>query len=73
MVACDPRVQIERVMRRSGMSEEEVVAIIATQMPAAQRIALADDLIDNSGPEEALDQPIARLHRLYLEAAVRHA
>ncbi|MGI9025567.1 MAG: dephospho-CoA kinase [Burkholderiaceae bacterium] len=73
VVACDPRVQVERVMRRTGMSETEVMAIIATQMPAAQRIALADDVIDNSGPEDALDRPIERLHRLYLEAATRHA
>ncbi len=73
VVACDPRVQVERVMRRTGMSETEVMAIIATQMPAAQRIALADDVIDNSGPEDALDRPIERLHRLYLEAATRYA
>ena len=73
VVTCDPRVQIERVMRRSGMSEEEVRAIVATQMPAAQRIALADDVIDNSGPAEALDRPIERLHGQYLEAAARHA
>ncbi len=73
VVTCDPRVQIERVMRRSGMSEEEVMAIIATQMPAAARIALADDVIDNSGRQAALDEPIERLHRLYLEAAARHA
>lgn len=73
VVTCDSRVQIERVMRRSGMCEEEVQAIVATQMPAAQRIALADDVIDNSGPAEALDRPIERLHRQYLEAAARHA
>ena len=40
LVTCDERVQIERVMRRSGMSDAEVSAIIAAQMPAAQRIAL---------------------------------
>jgi dephospho-CoA kinase len=72
VVACDERVQIERVMRRNGMSEDEVKAIIATQMPAAQRIALADDVIDNSGPAEALDRPIAELHCRYLEAAASH-
>ncbi len=71
VVACDERVQIERVMLRSGMSEDEVKAIIATQMSAAQRNALADDVIDNSKEAEALDQPIERLHRRYLEAAAR--
>lgn len=69
VVACDERVQIERVMRRSGMRENEVKAIIATQMPNAKRIALADDVIDNSGSADALDHPIERLHRQYLEAA----
>jgi len=72
VVACDQRVQIERVMRRSAMSEDEVKAIIAAQMSAAQRIALADDVIDNSGPAEALDQPVERLHRQYLEAAAQY-
>ena len=72
VVACDERVQIERVMRRSGMSEDQVKAIIATQMPAPRRIALADDVIDNSGPAEALDRPIERLHSQYLEAAARY-
>lgn len=71
VVACDERVQIERVMRRSAMREDEVKAIIATQMPAAQRIALADDVIDNSGPAESLDEPVERLHRRYLEAAAQ--
>lgn len=73
VVACDERVQIQRVMRRSDMREDEVKAIIATQMPAARRIALADDVIDNSGAAEALEQPVERLHRRYLEAAASHA
>ena len=69
VVACDERVQIERVMRRSRMTEDEVKAIIATQMPTDDRIALADDVIDNSKSPEALDRPVERLHRFYLEAA----
>ena len=69
VIACDESVQIERVTRRSGLAAAEVRAIIATQMPAAERIALADDVIDNSGTPEHLDAPVARLHRLYLEAA----
>ena len=70
VVSCDERVQIERVMRRSRISEAEVRAIIATQMPTADRVALADDVIDNSGPPEALDRPIERLHAQYLKAAL---
>jgi dephospho-CoA kinase len=71
VVACDESVQIARVMSRSGLSLGEVKAIIATQLPAAERIALADDVIDNSGAATALDAPIAALHRRYLDAAIR--
>ncbi len=73
VVACDERVQVERVMKRSGLSEAEVRAIMATQMSAAERIARADDVIDNSGDPSALDGPIERLHAQYLEAAGRGA
>lgn len=69
VVACDEAVQIARVMRRSALTEAEVRAIIATQMPAAERIARADEVIDNSGEAEALDAPIAALHRRYLASA----
>lgn len=71
VIACDEAVQIARVMRRSALSEAEVRSIIATQMPAAERVALADDVIDNSGEAAALDAPIALLHRRYLDAASR--
>ena len=69
VIACDEDVQVARVMRRSGLTEGEVRAIIATQMPAAERIARGDDVIDNSGPAEDLDVPIAGLHRRYLVGA----
>ena len=69
VIACDEAVQIARVMRRSALTEAEVKAIIATQMPAAERIARADDVIDNSGDASALEAPIAELHRRYLDAA----
>ena len=69
VVACDEAVQIARVMQRSHLAEAQVRAIIATQMPAAERIALADDVIDNSGAAAALDAPIDLLHRRYLALA----
>ena len=71
VIACDESVQIARVMARSGLDEAEVRAIIATQMRATERVALADDVIDNSGAAHELDAPIAALHRRYLDAATR--
>ena len=69
VVACDEAIQVARVMTRSGLSETDVRAIIATQMPSADRVARADDVIDNSGAAEALDGPVARLHAQYVDAA----
>ena len=59
--------QVERVRSRSGLSEAEVRAIVAAQAPRAQRLAAADDLIENRGTIEALREQVAALHRKYLE------
>ncbi len=61
--------QVERVARRSQLSEEEVRRIVASQIPRQERNARADDLIDNSGDLRALDPRIQRLHAGYLRLA----
>jgi dephospho-CoA kinase len=43
--------------------------MITQQANRADRLALADDVIDNSGDESALDQAVAELHRRYLALA----
>lgn len=59
--------QVERVRLRSGLSEDEVRAIMRTQVPRAERLAAADDVIDNAGPREALRTQVAALHQKYLQ------
>ncbi|MES2483703.1 MAG: dephospho-CoA kinase [Pseudomonadota bacterium] len=49
VVDCDVQVQIERVMSRSGLTAEQVRAIIAVQATRAQRLAAADIVICNEG------------------------
>jgi dephospho-CoA kinase len=61
--------QIRRVQARSGLDEEEIRRILASQATRAERLAGADDLIDNSGPPEALAPQVERLHALYLQLA----
>ena len=58
--------QIERVRRRSGLSEDEVRAILAAQASRAERLAAADDVIENRGTIDELRQQVAALHRKYL-------
>ena len=59
--------QIERVQRRSGLPEAEVRAILAAQATRAERLAAADDVIDNRGTIEALRRQVAVFHRRYLD------
>jgi len=73
VVDCPEDLQIERVTARSAMSETEVRAIMATQLPRAARLARADEIIDNSGPLPALAKQVARLDRFYRECAARAA
>jgi dephospho-CoA kinase len=61
--------QIERVIARSGLDAAEVERIMASQVSRAERLAAADDIIDNSGPEEALRPQVEALHRRYLTLA----
>ena len=69
VVDCTEATQIERVMRRSGLSEAEVRAILASQATREQRLAAADDVVDNSGPQSALEGQVERLHEKYLTLA----
>jgi dephospho-CoA kinase len=61
--------QIERVRARSRLSAEEVRAIMRGQVSRAERLAAADDVIDNRGSRDALRKQVGALHRKYLQFA----
>jgi len=53
VVTVRPEVQLERLMRRDGITREEALRIIASQMPLAEKEHYGRIVIDNSGtPEE---------------------
>lgn len=62
-------VQLERLLRRDGIDEALAWRMIRAQATREQRLAVADDVIANDGPLEALDGPVAELHQRYLAAA----
>jgi dephospho-CoA kinase len=61
VVDSPPELQIERAVRR-GMSRQDVELRISRQMPAAQRLRLADYVIRNDGTEEQLAADTRRLY-----------
>jgi dephospho-CoA kinase len=67
VVDCPEPLQVQRVMSRDGVTEEEAHAILASQASRDERLAQADDVIDNSGPPGDLEDKVERLHRQYLE------
>ena len=69
VVDCPEHTQIARVRARSGLSESEVRAIMRTQVTRAERVAAADDVIDNGGSRESLRKQVAALHQKYLQFA----
>jgi dephospho-CoA kinase len=54
-------VQVERLMRDRGMSEDAIRARIAAQAPLEDKAAVADILLDNEGSPEDLEQQVDRI------------
>ena len=69
VVDCPEDVQVLRVMQRSGLEERQVRAIMAAQASRAERLAAADDVIDNSAGYAELAVQVERLHGAYLRLA----
>ncbi|KQV51170.1 MULTISPECIES: dephospho-CoA kinase [unclassified Duganella] len=65
VIDCPEEIQVARVMARNGLAEDQVRAIMATQVPRAVRLAAADDVIDNGGRIEALTPQVDHLHGFY--------
>jgi dephospho-CoA kinase len=61
--------QVRRVAARSLLSEDEARAIIRAQASRAERLAAADDVIDNAGTLDALRKQVCALHARYLKMA----
>ncbi|MBW6392035.1 dephospho-CoA kinase [Billgrantia antri] len=59
--------QLARTAARDDVDEKQARAILAAQMPRSERLARADDVIDNSGSEEDLAAQVAVLDRRYRE------
>ncbi|MCM0612658.1 dephospho-CoA kinase [Marinobacter sediminum] len=58
--------QIERTMARDTNSRDQVERIIAAQMPREQRLAKADDVIDNNRPPEEVERNVRELHERFV-------
>lgn len=69
VVDTNEETQIQRVMKRDDVSREQAETALAAQTSRQARLAMADDVIENSGSLEDLYADIQLLHALYTELA----
>lgn len=69
VIDCDESLQVSRTMQRSGLTAEEVRAIMAAQLPRQERLARANDVLRNDSDIAQLRGQVADLHQRYLKLA----
>lgn len=69
LVDAPESVQLTRLLARDGIDENLGRCMLAQQASRNERLALADDVIENSGDEATLDNIVAKLHQRYLALA----
>ena len=69
VVDVEETVQIERVMARDSINKEQALAILNAQSSRQERLALADDIIDNSGSLSQLRSAVNQLYKKYTALA----
>lgn len=65
VVDCPQATQVQRLMERDGLSEQDARAMIGAQVDRATRLRAADDILENGGSEERAREQVERLHSKY--------
>ena len=74
VIDVDEATQIERTCRRDGVSRAQAEAILAAQASRAERLAAADDVLDNQNDAaETIKRRILTLHETYMAFASQQA
>ncbi|UWE08995.1 dephospho-CoA kinase [Actinacidiphila bryophytorum] len=71
VVDADPATQLDRLVRLRGMTEDEARSRMAAQAGREQRLAVADLVIDNDGPLDALEPQVRAVWEQLRERAAR--
>ena len=71
VVDVEESVQIERVMARDKISQEQAQSIMDAQTNRRQRLSMADDILNNSGSLAQLQVKVDKLYHKYTAEAQR--
>ena len=67
VVASESEIQLQRLMKRNSISEEEARKRIISQMPVSEKIKYADYVIFNNGTAEELVREVESVHAQIFE------
>ena len=70
VIDCNESEQIKRTMQRSGLTEQEVRSIISAQISRKARLELANDVIENNGSLNELQQSVLKVHKKYINTCL---
>ncbi|ASV54101.1 MULTISPECIES: dephospho-CoA kinase [Lelliottia] len=71
VIDVSPETQLKRTMLRDNVSRQHAEQILAAQATREERLAVADDVIDNDGAPDSIASDVARLHAQYLTYAAQ--
>lgn len=63
--------QLQRTLLRDKTNESQIRAIMSAQATRQQRLAVANDVIDNNGKADDLAKQVAQLHENYLQLGLK--
>jgi len=69
VVDCDEDTQIRRLLARDAGTEDQARRILAAQSSREERLAIADDVINNDGDLAETSSQVTALHEIYLSLA----
>ena len=69
IVDVDPAIQLQRVMARDNSSKKQAESIIASQATRSQRLAVADDVIQNNSSHETVISQVRKVHEKLFKLA----
>ena len=72
VVDCAEETQVARLLARDAESEAQARRILAAQSSREERLAIADDVVENDGDLDATREQVLALHRRYLKEAEAH-
>lgn len=71
VVDCPVDLQRRRIQTRDGLDEAGIDLVLAAQIGRHQRLAAADDILENVGPIADLQTHVEELHKFYSDVGMR--